>query len=51
MAAPGGLDQNYAKDAVIKLFGRSIPILHSSVFAATAAAASEVGMKTVGNGR
>ena len=42
MAAPGGLDQDCAQDAAIKLFGRSIPVLHSSVFAATAVAASEV---------
>ncbi|PWZ29970.1 Cyclic dof factor 2 [Zea mays] len=45
MAAPGGLDQDCAQDAAIKLFGRSIPVLHSSVFAATAAAESEVSTK------
>jgi hypothetical protein len=47
MAAPGGLDQDCAQDAAIKLFGRNIPVLHSSVFAATAAAASEVGSNSL----
>jgi hypothetical protein len=42
MAAPGVLDQDCAQDAAFKLFGRSIPVLHSFVFAATATAAFEV---------
>ena len=48
MAAPGGgLDQDRGRgrgqDAAIKLFGRSIPVLHSSV---VAAAASEVSSRS-----
>lgn len=41
MAAPGGLDQqDRGQDAAIKLFGRSIPVLHPSVVAATASEVS-----------